>query len=471
MTISRYIKLSNFLVEKSHSLEISELQFLDHQNQPLLYTITSTIPPTVGSLANLSDGISTINCVFSEANIQKLELIIDFGSELPTFLTGILLGSGTSVNTFPYSFTFSTSTTGTVWVDKNNVLEGYPKQKLFYPGPQTIQTRQSTVTNLNSFNFDLIPTNIKPLKFNGIIKLNSPSSLAGAFPKNCRGLTTGKYYFEIAAPYAEVAVMTNYGNLTVDTDLSSIGVPIVGFYWMSDSLYKRINTVTTAVSYTFRNQITSPYENQPIGVAIDLDNSKLYLIVNNTTIATVLDIPVIQNDGYYLGISSRSYATKIVLNLGESSFANDVPVGFDALKNFNASIIQYENSVIATNTNSVRDLKYRDSDVKPVIGPKTVANTRPMKQNVYFGTPKGYIKGNVYVNTSPVTKVRRLVTLVDLDDSKVIATTYSNAITGEYQFLHLDLGRRYITWSPDPNNVLQPTISGVLIPQKMPVFV
>lgn len=490
MTMRRYYKLKDFTTKPGFDLELSELQFKGLNAAALTFTLTANQSPKTGSLAALTDGSLSSVCSFEKRTLDGLELTLDFTTAPVNTLNAVVLGSGTSQNTFPYTYTLQYSTNATAWTDVMKTFDHYGPRKLQYVAANSLQDAASMDKAYSSFNFNsfdptLYSVSQQPDK---TYKVVCPLSIGSAShrsirPLNCKPLRAGKWYFEIRSPQKEVGQPTYF--LAGVTGTPEQVSPTVDNTWPGSGISTTVPNTGVGFSgnlaTTWRNGNNIDYYDLrleedfhlPIGICIDIDNLKVTLYHKNVMLTTTATaIRVSSTTEYYpaVGFYLTGWQETFFINTGLAPFANTVPAGFTPLCDYVASTFPYEKTVTDYDrTNSIvapleqRSFPSVDTFVKNIKGPLSVRATD-------VGRNIGYVKGNVFVGSTPAIYLRRYVTLMDVMSGKIVDTSFSNAATGEYVFLNLNISKKYVAWTYDPTNVLLPTISSVMTPVKMPIF-
>ncbi len=477
MPIPRYFKFKDFIVKPGFDLELSEIRFTNLAGTNIVsYTVTATKTVKSGALNNLKDNNNATVCVFNAADLKTLEININFGSTLASTLTALLLGGGTSQDTFPYYCTIQTSTDNVNWTNYIQYTKYYPYKRLQWNGVSAFQSIAALDVKDRIFNFDDIePTwgNTETLP-DGRIRINLIyiSQHHMARPLLCKPLRTGKWYFEITGADAIGAIVGTPEEAPRVSNIGGNAGPSTGVGFSSGGhSYVMSNIVGNTILGDMTRDTTYESQNTPFGVCIDLDNKKMYLINNNVTEPTAADITTSSTGEYYPAISwTTGYLSPSTLvNLGTVPFANNLPVGYTKLSDYNATVMAHSTLSVPYDTSN-KLLNVLSKELYPVPAITKSINPLHIGKIIDYGRNIGYVKGNVYINSTPKAYVRRFVVLVDIRTNRTIDSMWSNAVTGDYQFNNIDIDRKYITWTYDSTNQLTPTISGVLTPQKMPIF-
>lgn len=133
--MARYWRLVNFLTDSS-ALELSEAKMYDN-GTPVDAIITSTLPPTSGTVDSLDDGSASGFVRWDDCTAPGFAIKYDFGATYaavvpPAEIPQLRLGSGPGVGTFPVDVSIQWSHDGLYWTR----VAGY--RQVSYPGPSTL---------------------------------------------------------------------------------------------------------------------------------------------------------------------------------------------------------------------------------------------------------------------------------------------------------------------------------------------
>ncbi len=369
--------------------------------------------------------------------------------------------------------TIEVSSDAVTWSTITSVFDMYQRKQFVFNGSHTLQTTANLPTNLKTYNFDGCAFGTATLRKDGFIFINATDNNSHKLfrPKNCKPLRNGKWYFEVTGQVASGGVVgtPEEASGSVANYVGDVGIvgPNTGLGYWGNSFYEFLNGNATTKPTLNRNNI-----NLATGFCLDLDNLKLTAIGENPVMASYsVDITPSATGEYYPAVSPSQLAgtTSFTANTGLAPFTHAIPNGYTRLSDFDAAVysvtddINYgENSLLKLYTTQRADALNPKSQEQIKI---TAIGYRDMGRN------QGYIKGNVYLTGGANVYLRRRVALIEVSSGKFIESLWSTAGTGEYQFSYLDMTKKYVTWTFDPNDILQPTISSVMTPQKMPVFV
>lgn len=88
----------------------------------------------------------------------------------------------------------------------------------------------------------------------------------------------------------------------------------------------------------------------------------------------------------------------------------------------------------------------------------------PWARGAFPGIPGGTIAGTVLIDDTPDTPVSRRVYLLDSLSGEVVATTYSEPVTGHYEFRGLHTTRLYTVLSRDTSNIYNTAVKDRITP-------
>lgn len=481
MRIPRYLRFTNFILEPDNNLELSEIRVKDADGVPLPIVFTANKTPVVGTLDNLTDGLTTEVCAFSFYDSRRLTLDYDRGTDTVLSISEVLLGSGSSNTTFPLGFSLLGSVDGITFTPIYSFTNNYNIKKPQYPGSFSLQSTNSLSVADSSYNFDSmrkVADFIKRDVNNQLVYTRTLASASGhARPFACKPLRTGKWYLELTAREGSFGLIGRPDEVPLDANLgvgaAMSGIPITGTntvvgYSAASGFGRSLGTASTM---TFDRPYTAEAFDQPYGVCIDINARTMFLRRNNTNSPGAVNVPASSTGDYYpaIGTNSATHYDTIVVNMGEAPFFNTVPAGYAPLIEYNAAIFAFETLTEPYAPTSQLQLLHRSPSVWPGKLKSRVAKIRHsdivLKPNYI-----GYIKGVVFIDSDVDIPVHRFITLMDAKSKATVACTWSNPVTGTYQFDHLDMTRKYIAWTQDFSGLLPPTITGPMDPLVMPIY-
>ena len=475
MPIPRYFKLNNFILKDGFDLELSEIQLKDNTDTVLPFTVTTNQSPLSGVIENLNDGLTTQICSFAKEQIAWLEITLDLGADIPSFfLNNLLIGSGTGSDTYPLVFSVLTSSNNTTWTDLSSVFTNYGYVRSKFPGVLSLQDTNTLSLIDKQYNFDYsYPKYVSTvLRKDGQIELThrQQTNQSTVRPLGCRPLRTGKWYFEIVAQDFTGGVTGEPSEIAANTKLGMDATYTSSAVGFANGTFYTLKNGSEVYTPVFSRPGSVADLKIPYGICIDLDNLTICARRSNVNSPTIAIKPSVTGNYYpalgtYLQLSNSTG----ILNLGSVPFDSTLPAGYLPLRDFFASTVALEKQGTLFDVMTYMSGDMRTEHLALTTPTSELTKTRHAFTSI-FGERKGYIKGNVYIDSVPSTYVARFVTLVDSRSRNAIDSTWSNAITGEYLFEYVDESRTYYTWTFDPGELLPPTITGPMKAERMPVF-
>lgn len=148
MAVHRYWRVNSLEAYAAGSLAISELQlFSESMRVDAAATLSSSIAPATGSLANLKD--DSLSTEASWPNAKGLIFAWDFGAGGEVDVTNILFGAADTLALFPLTANLQWSDDGAVWVDRYSI----PFIGIKWPGARA-KTSNTTRTISGKLRFD-----------------------------------------------------------------------------------------------------------------------------------------------------------------------------------------------------------------------------------------------------------------------------------------------------------------------------
>lgn len=141
MAASRYWRLVGISTPGNGALELSEVRI--YENGVLAdtgATLTATVAPQSGTLADLRDGVATAESSWPYSTYSQpgFALVWDFGVGAGVEFPGLQLGAGSDANTFLLDATLQSSANGIAWLTYAPVLYAqYPGNKTLTPTPDS----------------------------------------------------------------------------------------------------------------------------------------------------------------------------------------------------------------------------------------------------------------------------------------------------------------------------------------------
>lgn len=141
MAAFRYWRLVGFCTPGNGALELSEVRI--YENSVLAdtgATLTATVAPQSGTLADLRDGVATAESSWPYSTYSQpgFALVWDFGAGAGVEFPGVRLGAGSDANTFLLDATLQSSANGIDWITYASLLYAqYPGNKTLTPTPDS----------------------------------------------------------------------------------------------------------------------------------------------------------------------------------------------------------------------------------------------------------------------------------------------------------------------------------------------
>ena len=255
------------------------------------------------------------------------------------------------------------------------------------------------------------------------------------------GVSTGKWYFESNI----VAVDSTYGCVGISDIILAHGQSQnVGNWWVYIADGKKYNGVNPAVGGTsYGNTFTT---NDIIGIAVDLDNSKIWFSKNGTYQAS--GDPVAGTNAAFTNVAGTIYPavytwainSEQAFNFGQRPFTYAPPSGFKSLNTFNLPEPtikqpnkQFDVSLWTGNgsTQSITGLNFKPDLVW--------VKVRSSTQNHSFNDPLRGAGNYLVPNATAAERFQGEFTSFNSDG---FSLTY-NAAEGDYNFS----GKTYVGWS------------------------
>lgn len=474
MRLPRYLRFTNFVAKKGFGLDLSEIEIRDSDGVPITLTATANKTPSSGSLTNLNDGLTVAGCAFSPIDTRGLIISYDRGTDTVVSASEILLGSGGTQDTFPLAYSIMGSNDNIAYAPLSLYTLFYNNKKPYYPGAFALQSLSDVPIKDTAYNFEAYRSNVSlitNLPTGQLVYTRLVNTTSGhARPNVCVPLRSGKWYFEMTGGSAYFGIVGRPDEISNDINLwdnSGAGPnSCIGFYFGVGYGVRKGGTNTISLS---RPATVAEYE-IPYGVCIDLDALTLTLRRQDVTQGGSIVIDPSPTGEYYPAIQTdRTLGLTVVLNMGEVPFRNTVPAGYEPLINYKAAITAFESLSEPFEPAGQVQTIHKGPSVWPGVLKSKVVKIRH-SPIVLRPERIGYIKGVVFIDADPDVPVRRFVTLMDSKSKSVVACVWSNPLTGTYQFDHVDMTRKYFTWTYDPSGLLSPTITGPMVPVVMPIY-
>jgi hypothetical protein len=425
-------------------LELSELHLHDGSGRvDAPATISSTIAPASGALADLKDNDTGTVTAWPVASYRAPGFAIawDFGSA--TTVAAVRPGGGSTRSKFIESLTLQYSADNVTW---NTLIRYYG---LTFPGAATLATL--SLQQRERLTWDpagLSPSNASLTNNN----LTAHTINVGQARGNV-GLQTGKWYFEC---YLNNSGAQNGTMLGIASDQHSLvafpgsDAHSYGYYAFDGKKYNQNVPVAYAATYT---------TGDTVGIALDLDAGTLIFLKNNVDlgvaysgIASASWFPIVSQG------SSAGTNGQVTINFGASSFTYTPPSGYQAFNKHLQPAFE-----TPPNTRLIGQPTHIAVDGGGTLSTSVLDTLTPFR-DIENGGP-GIITGTVKIDSSPDIPVRRKVRLHRDKDGICVAETWSNATTGAYAFSGLDITRKYHVVAFDHTGDRRAVIADNLTPE------
>ena len=497
MAAHRFWRLTGFCVSGTGDLELSEARlYAAGSPVDVLATVTCSFTPTYGTIANLNDGLTTgiVAWPFESHSSSGFALVWDLTGS-GSSVDAIRLGSGSSAGTFPLDFILQWSDDGVAWtLDSDMTGAAYPgSTSLTLPGT-TGQPIPASATSLLHFDGADASTAImdnlgkvwtgssgaalssgwskfggSSLRLGGSRTISTPSSSDFNFGS---GNFTLSLWINLVtnsgADYASFICMDNInvsrGWLLVTGIASDGGAGVLGFtafsgatpYSVSDSTALAIGTPTHIAicrdngllrMYRAGVQVSSrPISGSLNDVAAPIVVGALY--VSNTTTSDQ------SPDGYI----------DELLICKEALYPNGTTFTPPSAQYSKAGLLAAAASAPRTRQLAPSPEQMLPADAWPV----TTAQGH-LREYPFFDAYNGGV-GMIYgttkeKNTPANTPLRRRVLLIDEASRMTIRETWSDALTGNYEFRGVKEGATYTVLSYDHTGAYRAVVADHQIPE------
>lgn len=404
-------------------------------------TITASVAPLSGSLAALSDGLTTAAVVLARETV----LHWDFGT--PTGVNNIALGAGSSAASFPYGFRVECSDDDAMWAQFDEGLEwvAFPGAYALTPNVsrgnwiRSLTTRSAGSVS-ESYNADF---SVATMVSAGDVSKFRALPYRGAGPKQVE--------------FKWVAVTGSNGPLSLGFAgrFDAFAVNRVGSNGVGDGFGYYVDGRKSYQGGLYAYGATFDL-NDVIGAVLDRTAGTVEFFKNGVSQGVAFTNVNVDAVGEPIGeiwpaaitLSTGTWSIQIKTKDFDFPVAGaapwtDITVQADPGL-FTAAFVAGapERTLIAGGESASTDLS-KVYGVDHYEGRKAGS---PYGQD--FGV--GYIRNTVKKKSDPVNlPLRRRVRLFTEFDGRLIAETWSDAVTGEYEFLYLDPAARYTVISYD----------------------
>lgn len=415
MAVHRYWRLTAFALLDAGTLELSEAQaWAGATRVDMSATLSATVAPSAGAVADLKDGSAAAPVVWPLAawSAPGFALVWDFGAGGEQDVTRLRLGAGGSAATFPRDLRLESSDDGSVWTVQADI------SRITYPGPAALTQDPATFVGQNlPTQWDA--TTAAPGVTIGNGGLTASGMIGARAARSLFGALSGKYYFElhIDAAGAQNAFVCGIG--TASESLSSYAY--TRYYYAYNGY-----PFGAAAIYTTGDVIS---------YVLDMDDGTIRFWKNGTDLGVAFSglsgvfYPIVSQG------SSAGAPGAVTANFGGSAFVYTPPSGFIAgLGAFGYPVIPTDAlQPVRWSTRVDRAMAWPGA-ARPAGAASAAPLPRTSFNDVNFGG-WGRIYGTVAEKHTPANvPLRRRVLLLEERSQVVVRETWSDAVTGAYEF-------------------------------------
>ena len=495
MAAHRYWRLVGFATYGGGALELSEARlYAGGSAVDAAATLTCSGSPTSGTLADLKDGSTAGAVVWPKAvySASGFALTWDLGGGGGASVDSIRIGSGSSIKTFPCLLALQWSDDAVAWESYDTIVGAV------YPGAFSLSAPDMTGDPLFSANSALLhfdgadgSTSMvdvmgktwtaangaalstgwagafggSSLSLGGSKRISTPQTTdldfgSGDFTISLRIYMRTNAGAEYKAFVAKDNISVTRGWLLITAIAGDGGAGVLGFSaFVGATVYTVIDTVKLATG-------------TPINIVIGRDNGYLRLYkggvqIAQTAITGSINAPSIAT---YMGALCISGSPQT--NGSPDAYIDELRICKGALYPNGTTFTppttpwaDFANKVMAVDPaapKSVGKIPVPSSRItgspRPAGAASTVIRTRVFA-DVYNGG-WGVVLGTVKQKSTPVnTPLRRRVVLIDEQSRLVIRETWSDAVTGNYEFRGIKLGVPYTVLSYDHTHGYRATVA------------
>lgn len=424
MAAHRYWRLTGLLCPGLGDLELSEARlYAAGSLADAGATLTASVAPSAGAVGSLVDGLASgvVSWPLAAWASNGFFLKWDLGAAGAADINGLRLGSGSSRDTFPNALMLQWSDDGLAWT------VAYDVQDVMYPGANALTTTPvAAVTSLVVES----PTYWDPSVSSGASifarGLFAATFLTSQSARSALAVTSGKWYWEHVITGAQLC------GVCTDAATNAPGWDVNG-WGLAGNGQKYTNGAASAYTTGFA-------ANDVLGVILDLDGGTLSFSKNGANLGVA-----------FSGLAGKTLRAAVGNNSGSntSGFANfgqslkyAPPAGFA----LGWGVRQGGNLLPLETWAPIKPRRVLGADRYPPSEPLTTdvglrLNIRQeVAFDVYFGGP-GRVYGTVKEKNTPAnTPLHRRVLLLDEATRIVIRETWSDPVTGNFEFPYLRMG-------------------------------
>jgi hypothetical protein len=442
-----------------------------------VYTVSTTHSPVSGGLGNLlvtdlEDVLNHPIVKFNKTDTDTVDFKLVLTLDTEVDFTNIRVVCGDNYKEHPINFGLSYSTNGTVWKSFNRRLSPeYKENSVGEDSTPLLDLRTSTNSDYsrNERVFRPIPT----VDNTYVLVLSSYDTYS-----------TGKYFYEVSLDNSDRITGSNYGLISsmvsLDQVVETLGQYKRGYYTGSDtngSTLANINNATSVMQWLtpgYRNNQVWPENTQ--GVFVDLDNSQVKMVYNGQS-----------ETSWHTFTRTGQEPLRLVTRL------RNVGPGARLMYNYNH---RYDYSVFGLDETYDTEFLYIKGWIKDyyidilkppntyIDWPHTKVSRGLIKPPVYLAvehhlawiveennfTGEGYIKSTVHVDYPPKEPISRRVALYSISDNQIIKQTWSDPMTGQYEFVRIPMKTPYLIFTYDYDENYNADIVGPVYAELMPIF-
>lgn len=450
MAAHRYWRLAAFTLDALADLELSELRlYAGGALADVGATLTTTIAPAAGSLADLTDNstASIVSWPRSSWAQPGFAFKWDLGAGNEKDVDQLRAGGGSSASTYPQDLVLYYSDDGAAWTVARRA------RNLTFPGANTL----SALTEDLATSTAVLPTTWQSSGNPANVLLSGNDLTAASYAshnaRSAQGVTAGKWFWELRVDEAGSQNAAAIGLCTSTHPLTTF----LGYDNLSWNYYgndgKKYFGGTTGAAYA-----ATYTTGDMIGMALDLDAGTLRFYKNGVDLGIAFSgIP--SGPTYHAAMTGGSGSlprAQVTANFGDSGFFGTPPAGFRKGLGIAATGGLLPGNDTATLRRLVAQpvplLSSPSAEALDVPAAALVQTVRA-HGDMYFGG-MGRVYGTVKEKNTPAnTPLRRRVILIDERSQLAIRETWSNAATGAFEFPYVATDRAYTVITLDhPHN-------------------
>ena len=487
MAIKRYWRLTGFCTQDNGPLELSEARVYEADTlADASATLSATTPPLSGDLSDLRDGLSTVVVSWAYASYSQpgFALVWDFGVGGGVDVACIQLGSGGSIGTYPLDLVVQSSTNGVNWITYETVVA------VQYPGPLAMSTAPSvTEDGDNNFNKVSLLLHCEGVDGSTVITDSSNSPKTITTTGNAR-LRTANSKFGASACYfdgsGDYLSLPNRSAFTFGADDFTIemwfyqeatgaikqligchstsgGNSVAAFLMLSNASKLDFAIFSGGSMLSVTNPSTHTLNAWHHVAAVRIDTA-LKLFVDGVLVATTVIGSVTVNAGSYGlalgaimstgtpdpgGYYYQGYIDDVRVTKGVGRYSSSFTPPASAFPNTSGLVVI---PFVFPAPHRADTIGYLP-DVYTAPGAQPTVVQGHLREHTFFDAHNGGV-GNVVgtvkeKNTPTNTPLHRRVLLVDEASRITIRETWSDPITGAFEFRGVKQGVKYSTISYD----------------------